>query len=315
MPTENKKKILFACMDWGLGHATRSVPLIRKFQKEGHEIVLATAGSALGFWKNYFPELIILEKPAYNIRYSINFSVSAMLFFQSLAFLKTIKKENLWLNKIIDEHGFHEVYSDNCYGLYNQKINSTIITHQLMVKCPKSLRFLEKSLHKKILSFTDKFNKVLIPDYKGEGNLSGDLSHKYPVPENATFIGPLSRFDQRENEFTSKEYEFCAILSGPEPLRTDLEIQCIDLFQKTEKKCLIIRGLPENNDSIQVEGLEIHNHLNDEEFRKKVIASDKIICRSGYSTIMDLYALNKRAIFIPTPGQTEQEYLAKHHSG
>ena len=315
MKSVTHKKILFACMDWGLGHASRSVPLIRNLQKEGHEVILASAGPAFAFWKNYFPELPILEKPAYKIRYSINFSVNAMLFFQSRSFLKTIRNENKWLEKIQVKYKFDEVYSDNCYGLYNQNLHSTIITHQLMVKCPKSFRFLEKSLHKKILSFTDKFNKVLIPDYKGEGNLSGDLSHKYPVPENATFIGPLSRFDQRENEFTGKEYEFCAILSGPEPLRTDLEIQCIDLFQKTEKKCLIIRGLPENNDSIQVEGLEIHNHLNDEEFRKKVIASDKIICRSGYSTIMDLYALNKRAIFIPTPGQTEQEYLAKHHSG
>lgn len=315
MQSVDKKKILFACMDWGLGHATRSVPLIRKFQKEGHDLILASAGPALSFWKNYFPELIVLEKPAYNIRYSINFSVSAMLFFQSVSFLKTIKKENKWLDEMIVKHIIDEVYSDNCYGLYNQKTYSTIITHQLMVKCPKALSFLEKPLHKKILAFINKFNKVLIPDYKGEGNLSGDLSHKYPLPENATFIGPLSRFDQRENEYKGKEYEFCAILSGPEPLRTDLEKQCIDLFQKTEKKCLIIRGLPQNVEALNVDGIEIHNHLDDEEFRTKVVASDKIICRSGYSTIMDLFALNKRAIFIPTPGQTEQEYLAKHHSG
>ena len=315
MSSENKKKILFACMDWGLGHATRSIPLIRKFQKEGHEIILASAGPALAFWKNYFPELSILEKPAYNIRYSINFSVSAMLFFQSLSFMKTIRKENKWLDEMQSKHQFHDVYSDNCYGLYNQKLHSTIITHQLMVKCPKIFNFLEKPLHNKILSFTNKFDKVLIPDYKGEGNLSGDLSHKYPVPENAIFIGPLSRFEQRENEFKEKEYEFCAILSGPEPLRTDLENQCIELFQKTEKKCLIIRGLPVNGDPLLVDGLDIYNHLNDEEFRKKVVGSDKIICRSGYSTIMDLYALHKRAIFIPTPGQTEQEYLAKYHSG
>lgn len=315
MESAIRKKILFACMDWGLGHASRSVPLIRNLQKEGHEVILASAGPALAFWKSYFPELAILEKPAYKIRYSINFSVNAMLFFQSRSFLKTIRNENKWLEKIQPEYKFDEVYSDNCYGLYNQNLHSTIITHQLMVKCPMGLQFLEKPLHKKILSYTNKFDKCLVPDFEGESNLSGDLSHKYQLPTNATFIGPLSRFEKREPVEFVKQYEFCAILSGPEPLRTELEEQCIDLFKKTEKKCLVIRGLPEKDECIHVDGLDIYNHLSDEEFREKVTQSDKIICRSGYSTIMDLHALNKRAILIPTPGQTEQEYLAKHHSG
>lgn len=315
MTDEKGKKILFACMDWGLGHASRSVPLIRKLQKEGNEVVIASAGPALAFLKNYFPELKALEKPAYNIRYSINFSVSVMLFFQSRSFLKTIRNEHKWMNDILQSNKFDEVYSDNCYGLYNQKVRSTIITHQLMVKCPKGLRFLEKPLHEKILSYTNKFDVCHIPDYEGESNLSGDLSHKYELPANATFIGPLSRFENRQPVEFVKQYEFCAILSGPEPLRTELEEQCIDLFSKTEKKCLIIRGLPEKDECIQVAGIDIYNHLGDEEFREKVVQSDKIICRSGYSTIMDLHALNKRAILIPTPGQTEQEYLAKHHSG
>lgn len=302
-------------MDWGLGHASRSVPLIRDLQQKGHEVILASAGQAFAFLKNYFPELLVLEKPAYRIRFSTKVSMSWMLLFQSRAFLKTIRDEHKWLQKILPQYQFDEVYSDNCYGLYHQTISSTIITHQLMIKCPKGFKFLERFFHSQILKMTTKFDHCWIPDYEGENNLSGDLSHKYPLPENASFIGPLSRFERRPKEDFIKQYEFCAILSGPEPLRTKLENQCIDLFQRTEKKCLIIRGLPEMDECINAKGLDIFNHLNDEAFREKVIQSDKIICRSGYSTIMDLYALNKRAIFIPTPGQTEQEYLAKHHSG
>lgn len=314
MISEKKKRILFACMDWGLGHASRSVPLILQLKKEGHELVLASAGSAFSFLKSYFPDLTVIEKPAYNIRYSVRFPVSLMLLFQSRSFLKTIRKEHHWLNQLLTKEQFDEIYSDNCYGLYNQKIRSTIITHQLMVKCPKGLGFLERPLHKKILSYTNKFDACLIPDYEGEANLSGDLSHKYELPANATFIGPLSRFEKRKDEFYEKQYEFCAILSGPEPLRTELENQCIDLFKKTGKKCVIIRGLPGANHELHIDGIEVYNHLNDDEFRQIVVQSDKIICRSGYSTIMDLHALNKRAIYIPTPGQTEQEYLAKHNS-
>lgn len=312
--TYNKsKKILFACMDWGLGHASRSVPLIRNLQREGHDVTLASAGNALEFWKNHFSELNIIEKPAYKIRYSKKYSVSLMLLFQSRSFLKTIRAENKWLKSILSKNQFDEVYSDNCYGLYNQKIRSTIITHQLMVKCPKGLRFLEKPLHKKILSYTNRFNACLIPDYEGAANLSGDLSHKYELPSNATFIGPLSRFENRKEEVNEIKYDFCAILSGPEPLRTELENHCIELFSKIGKKSLIIRGIPGACEPLNIEGIEVHNHLDDKTFREKVVQSDKIICRSGYSTIMDLHALNKRAIYIPTPGQTEQEYLAELH--
>ncbi len=313
MTQVKSKKILFACMDWGLGHATRSVPLIKQLQQEGHHVTLASAGSALTFLKNYFPELKCLEKPAYNIRYSSRFSVTTMLFFQSSSFFKTINSEKKWLKKAITNFGFEEIYSDNCYGLYNQNVPSTIITHQLMVKCPSGLKFLESFLHRKIISYTNKFTRCWVPDYEGENNLSGDLSHKYPFPKNVLFIGPLSRFIKPVDEITEFEYAFCAILSGPEPSRTQLENHCLFLFKNIDKKCLIIRGLPENEKELVVEGIDIYNHLNDEEFSDKVRKSAKIICRSGYSTIMDLKVLGKRAVFIPTPGQTEQEYLAFLH--
>lgn len=302
-------------MDWGLGHASRSVPLIRRMQAEGHQIILASSGRALAFWRDYFPELKVLEKPGYRIRYSRFLPLTAGLVLKSSSFFKTIRDENVWLELQNRHEHFDEVYSDNCYGLYHQKINCTIITHQLMIKCPPLFKWMEGSLHKKIIGWTNKFNRCWVPDYEGPNNLSGDLSHKYALPANATFIGPLSRFQGMKIPVASNEYGLCAIVSGPEPQRSEFEKYCIERIKATGKKGVLLRGLPEKSanmtQDLQLENIEVYNHLKDDLMLEKIMHSEQIICRSGYSTIMDLHVLGKKAIFIPTKGQTEQDYLWK----
>lgn len=317
MVTKSPRKILFAAMDWGLGHATRSVQLIRNLQSEGHDLTLASAGTALAFWKNYFPELKIIEKPGYSINYHRFLPLSLGLLLKSSSIFKIIRKEHLWLEKINQVEIFDEVYSDNCYGLYNRNLISTIITHQMMIKCPKPFQFFETFLHRKILSWTNNFDHCLIPDFESSDNLSGDLSHQFPLPSNAEFIGPLSRFSLMNLSETTTPiepiYYYCAIVSGPEPYRSRFEEKCIEVILKSGKPGVLIRGLPNKKNSLEIEGIEIYNHLADYLFAEKILQSEVILSRSGYSTIMDLYVLGKEAIYFPTPGQTEQEYLLKHN--
>ena len=308
------KKILVAALDWGLGHATRCVPIIRRLQNQGYEVILASGGTAKKFFENYFPELLVLDKPSYNISYPKDKSMVSAMLRKTPAIIRTIISEHFWLKKIISEHKISEVISDNCYGLWNKKIHSIFITHQLQIKCPKKLHFLEFFLHKIVLFFVRKYDECYIPDLAGIINYSGELSHQNPLPSNARFIGLLSRFSDNKSELESTSYDIVFLLSGPEPQRTILENKFVKLLRGQNKKCCIIRGIPGN--SAQRENTDEfiwYNHLPDDELKSILLNSKKIICRSGYSTIMDLVELGVKAMLIPTPGQTEQEYLAKYN--
>ncbi len=310
----NEKKVLVAALDWGIGHATRCVPIIRRLQNRGYEVILASNGTAKDFFKNYFPELLFLDKPAYNIVYPKNRSMSAAMIRQVPSIIKTIISEHFWLKKIIHKHKINEVVSDNCYGLWNKKIHSVFITHQLMVKCPQRLKFLEAVISRIISFFINKYDECLIPDLAGETNYSGELSHRNKLPPNAQFIGTLSRFCENKTELNAEIFDVVVLLSGPEPQRTLFENKCLKLLKGQKKKCCIIRGLPGNVEKkINSEDFICYNHLPDDELKAVLRNSKKVICRSGYSTIMDLVELKKPAMLVPTPGQTEQEYLAKYN--
>ena len=224
----NKKKVLIAPLDWGMGHATRCVPVIRQFQKNGYEVILASNGTSNEFLKNYFPELLLLEKPGYNISYPENMSMVNAMIRQLPSLMKTIIKEHLWLKKIIRKYKISEVVSDNCYGLWNKKIHSVFITHQLKVKCPNRLRFLEPILQRIILFFINKYDECHIPDLPGTFNYSGNLSHLWKQPSNSKFIGTLSRFSENINKINAEIYDLVILLSGPEPQRTIFENKFTD---------------------------------------------------------------------------------------
>lgn len=305
-------RVLFCPLNWGLGHATRCVPLIRQYLNNGNEVVIAADGVSLEFLRTEFPELNTIIFPSYKILYSKSKTqVWAML--RSLpVILYGIYREHFWLKKLLNSQHFDLVISDNRFGLWTRKTNCAYITHQLMVKMPKSLKWLEKPVWRFHRFFINKYNECLIPDFEGKENLSGDLSHKYPLPQNARFIGPLSRFTNINVEKKENSFEIVAIISGPEPQRTLFEKQIFSKYEKSEQKTLIVCGLPQNKTTATIKGnLTIVPHLSDNKLADYLIAAKKIISRSGYSTIMDLYALNclDKAEFIPTPGQTEQEYL------
>jgi uncharacterized protein (TIGR00661 family) len=225
--------------------------------------------------------------------------------------LTIIKYENAWLNKIIDDYSINMVISDNRYGLYTSKVPCIFITHQLQIKTP--LRIIEKALQRINYSYINKYNACWVPDFEGENNISGSLAHPHNLPKTALhYIGPLSRFGILKTD--NILYNYCISLSGPEPQRTVLETKIVAQIaqQQISGKIIIVRGLPNATDKIVVpENVTVYNHLIGNELGNVFAKSNYIICRSGYTTVMELLSLVKKAILIPTPGQTEQEYLAK----
>ncbi len=308
--TIEKPKILIAPLDWGLGHATRCIPIICELILLNCEVYIAASGAGYFLLEKEFPETVILRIRSYKIRYSRNkLWLLPTLILQVPKLIFLIFYEHFWLKKITKIYSIDAVVSDNRFGLYSRKIPSVFITHQLLIKAGNV--FLEKILQKQNYSFIKKFSQCWVPDLK-ENGFAGELSHPNALPGNEIFIGPLSRFEVMQN--VDEKYDLLVALSGPEPQRTIFEKIILLQLKHCQKKILFIRGLPGKNEILNSEkgSFKIVNHLSGDELNIAFQQSEIIICRSGYTTIMDLVKLGKNAILVPTPGQTEQEYLAHY---
>ena len=304
----HKQRILIAPLDWGLGHASRCIPIIRLLLKKEMEVIIATDGRPLELLKTEFPDLEFISFKGYSINYPEKGSMIWKMITSLPKIFAGIYNEHKALKRIIKERKVDIVISDNRFGLWNKEIKTVFITHQLMIKSP----FGERLLHTINLFFINKYTECWIPDEEGTTNLSGDLSHKYSLPKNACFVGTLSRLENGNEENSKANYEIMAIISGPEPQRTIFETLIAEQLLKTNLKAIIVCGKTEEKIKMETKGnLEIVNYLKAEEMQEAILQSKIIIARSGYSTIMDLATLGKKAVFVPTPGQTEQEYLAE----
>ena len=307
------KKLLVAPLDWGLGHATRCVPVIRDLLKNDCEVWLAGEGAQEKLLREEFPSLPFLPLKGYRIKYGKS-GLTGKILLQVPSILRSIKEENKWLKEQVSNHGFDAVISDNRYGLYNEKVFSVLITHQLNIKTSFG-KWSEKILQQWNYKLINKFNECWIPDDKGENNLAGELSHPIKLPSiPVKYIGPLSRFTSFSplGDGGIKGH-LLIILSGPEPQRTILENKVIDQIVNYPATATIIRGLPgEKNIIPSTNTIHFYNHLSSEELIREAMKAEFIISRSGYSTIMDIACVKKKSILIPTPGQTEQQYLAVH---
>ena len=308
-----KPRILVAPLDWGLGHATRSIPLINKLLDFNCTVFLAGEGRVRSLLENEFPTLNFLDLKGYNITYSKNrwtlpFSIGA----QIPKILSTIDDEQIWLQNVIKEHGIDAVISDNRYGLYHPAIPSIFITHQLLIKTGFG-KFADGLLQQFNYDFINRFTECWIPDEEGDSNLGGDLSHPDEKPEiPLKYLGPLSRFNNLPAE-SVEETHLLLLISGPEPQRSILEQLLIEQLSDYNDKVVFVRGLPGNTDQLETgDHIEVYDHLPAKELKQKFEQAHLVISRCGYSTVMDLAAMKKKCILIPTPGQTEQEYLATY---
>jgi len=232
------------------------------------------------------------------------------ILWQTPKILSSVRKENIWLKNVIRTYKVDIVISDNRFGLYSGNVPCIFITHQLYIKA--SYTWLEKIIQQINYRFINRFSECWVPDAKGNLNLAGELSHPAQLPSTPVkYLGPLSRFQYTES--TSKEYSYLIILSGPEPQRTVFEEKVLKLLPHLEGKKMLARGKPsDENDVIVKHNCTIKNHMDTEELQQVLEKSEFVISRAGYTTIMELMAMKKKSILVPTPGQTEQEYLAQH---
>ncbi|MFN0081479.1 MAG: glycosyltransferase family protein [Ferruginibacter sp.] len=305
------KRVLVAPLDWGLGHATRCVPVIQQLIHAGFEVLIAAEKKAAILLRQEFPSLTIIPLPGYRISYAKSrLFFSLKILSQVPKILKAIKAEHKWLQQIIKDYRIDIVISDNRYGLYNKAVTSIFITHQLRIETGNA--FTNSVVQKINYRLIKKFSACWVSDKKGEKNLAGKLSHPKPMPDiDLKYIGVLSRCRKEENK---KNIELLIVLSGPEPQRTTLENILLAQMKECSFKIVLVRGLPGAMQQLlsQNKLIEIYNHLPAEKLNSLIQSAKIVIARSGYSTIMDLAVLQQPAILIATPGQTEQEYLAKY---
>jgi len=307
-----KQKTALVCpLNWGLGHASRVIPIIRLLIKNNIKVIVAADGNALGLLKKEFPDLSFIKLTGYKVTLSPFKSHYFRLALLSLKILFYSIKEHYDLKKIIKRHDIHFVISDNRFGLWNKSIYSVCITHQLQIDVPKLLSPVNY-IYKKLLYFIlKKYNECWVPDFEGDINLAGKLSHPKNKPWNIKYIGILSRYFQGQKHFNhTKKIDVLFILSGPEPQRSILE-KIIHVQTRCRKeKIVLVRGT--NKKSEFNFNFPVYDLLTSHDLLALIHQSTMIVCRPGYSSVMDLVALGKHAFLIPTPGQTEQEYLALH---
>ncbi|WP_373057740.1 glycosyltransferase [Zunongwangia sp. H14] len=302
-----RKKILVAALNWGLGHAARCIPIIHALEQHNFEPVLASDGNALLLLEKEFPHLSSFELPSYNVEYSTNGStLKWKMMWDSPRILKAIKEEKKLAKKLVEDYNLSGIISDNRFGVRYKHLNCVFITHQLNVLSGSTTYFSSK-IHQKYIR---KFDECWIPDAPGSKNLSGILGHLGKRADAIKYIGPLSRFKKRD---LPVKYKFLILLSGPEPQRSLLEEILLKKFENTSEKVLMLRGLLGENftPSLDNKNLVIENYKFGKELEEVLNSSENIISRSGYTSIMDFAKLEKKAFFIPTPGQFEQEYLAE----
>ncbi len=305
--TSSKKRILVAVLNWGLGHAARCIPLISELLADGHQVTLAADGRAGILLQKEFPNLKYIELPAYNIRYDSSNMILNMAW-QWPKVLFAALREHKQIRTLVNQNQVDLVISDNRFGCFSSKIKSIFITHQVWIKTPFSLLsiLVNQFNHWGI----KRFDEYWIPDRHQAPRLAGDLSRSIPNPPHR-YLGILSRMVPNLEENAAEKKSIVAILSGPEPQRTRFEQLIIKQAKELDLPILLIQGKAEVKAVEKKEGkITIRPFASGKDLNAILLQADLILCRSGYSSIMDLAMLGKRAILIPTPGQTEQEYLA-----
>lgn len=323
-------KILIAPLNWGLGHASRCVPLVQRLLDEGNEVILGGDGESLTLLRKHFPQLRYTYLAPLNLRYSAGSRQVWAMIKAMPRLLKWAIQDHLMLKALLREEHIDQVISDNRFGLYNRQTECIYMTHQLHIMLPNGWKWAEgvaSRVHARIYA---RYNKVWVPDYEDpQQSLAGELSHPQQLKIKneklkIQYIGPLSRFQNTPMNQSTPNYDVVAVLSGLEPHRTLLEREIAARYTTNPltpnpltPSILIVQGLMHRpNTRIKRGNLTIVPSMGDKELVSALLSAKHIITRSGYSTIMDLEALGlmDKAELIPTPGQPEQEYLATLHT-
>ena len=312
------RNILICPLEWGLGHAGRMIPVAGKLLAMGNNVFIGSGEDHLEFFRKEVPGLSYIIFPGFRIRYSRWLPQYIVIFLTTPLFIFRSVLEHYRLKTIIREYKIDTVISDSRIGLWNKSITTALVTHMIRIPHPRGLRFLENSGNQLVKMVTGKFRLCLIPDLPGDVNISGKLSHNLSLPPNARYTGLLSRFANPGTELSivPKKYHCTVILSGPEPQKSVLRKKLTEILKTADKPSVILEGSPHGEIQRSVNGnITLISHLPAAGFVKLLMESENIVTRSGYTTIMELISLRRSALLIPTPGQSEQEYLAEYLAG
>ena len=308
-------KIIYAICSWGLGHATRSLPVLRKLKEEGHDLVIISNGRSLDLLKQELGENIeFLEIQDYPMLLSENsrqFMAKSVVYWPKFIHRMTSGLEEV--TKYIKKNKVDRIISDARYDIYSRSIPSFFISHQIRIMNPLRFSMFEKGSEIFNMFFFKRFRQIIIPDFK-EDNLSGDLSHNLSrIDENRlNYVGVLSDFKKKK---VKKDIDFLVSISGPEPQRTMLEEKIIPQLKDLKGKIVVTLGKTEKMGLLENKGdIEFFTFLPKEKREEYLNRSKLVISRSGYSTILDLAVVDTKGLMTPTPGQIEQEYLAEYHT-
>jgi uncharacterized protein (TIGR00661 family) len=305
-------RFLVTPLDWGLGHATRCVPVIRALRERGHEVIIAARGAPGQVLAEEFPDLKVVPITNYGITYSSNLAgFYAKLPWIAFRALRCAARERHDVGRLVREHHIDCIISDNRFGAHVRGVPSVYITHQLCLRLPAAFRWLSYAAYKVHQSIMAPFDRVWIPDMPGPGSLTGALSGEYRPLAKARYVGPLSRFAGNPPAETREDpLDLLVMISGPEPQRTLLEEAIARQIASFEGRALVVCGRPGTHQEQHVTGTTTFvSHLPPARINAVLRSARAIVCRGGYTTIMELVSLNRTAVLIPTPGQTEQEFL------
>lgn len=303
---EQKNTILIAPLNWGLGHASRSLVLIKYYLSLGKKVGVATDGIALEWLQNELEEfnLDFFELPPYDIDYNSS-NMSWNMIRQYPKIQRAIKLENRITSKIVELWNPDLIISDNRYGVHSSSIQSVLITHQLGMQYAGKLT--DTAFQMQINKWTSGFNEIWVPDFKDQ-RLAGKMSISNSDKQ-IRFIGPLSRFTKAEK--TNKN-GILVILSGPEPQRSKLEELLNHQLADVDQDITFVRGTNKSQDGLHKK-YSLIQLASSNQLKQLIDEAQFIVTRSGYSSLMDFDRLEKKVLMIPTPGQKEQEYLANLH--
>lgn len=306
-------RVFYVVLNMGLGHAARSLPLIREFLRRGWEMLLGSNGRALEFLRIELPGIPFRVTPDYQIEYTRGRrTLLPKLVLQMPGLLQTIREEQRCCEKIVNEFSPDLIVSDHCYGMYHQRVPSYFISHQIYFAMPGGLNFLAPLGARFNIRFHQHYRKVIIPDLPdgAGGLLSGELS-RLPrgSAERYTYGGILSSITRQE---CNESLDLLVAISGPEPQRTLLEQKILEQIETVPGKKVLVLGKSEASGALrETADLRVYPHLPRREMNRLFNSAELIVSRPGYSTLMELAELGKKALLIPTPGQTEQASLAR----
>lgn len=300
------KKILICPLNWGMGHATRCIPIATHLIAKGHTVAFASDGAPLELLKKEFPQLQHFNLASYKISYptkNIIINVGRKIG----SFIKAVRIEHQQVENIVNTEQFDIVISDNRFGCHAKKSYNIFITHQINLLSSSGL--LDPTIRRLNQSFINKFDECWIPDFPEFPGLSGILGHQHRGIINYQYIGPITRM---QNFDLPIKYEVTAILSGPEPQRSIFEKEVLKELNSIQAPTAMVSGvISDQAPDYTTSTMDHFSYLTSQKINELICSSKYILFRGGYTSVMDLAKLGKKGICVPTPGQTEQEYLTK----